>query len=348
MLKTARRPRKSGRQAQIALAGIATAAPSFCWPQTEIADRMATLWQLEGVKADRWRRIVEGSGVELRHAVVECDEAMFLTTAQRMEMFEVHAGELAHSAADIAMTNAEVSPRSITDLIVVTCTGFASPGVDVALVDRLGLQPTVRRTQVGFMGCFGAVTGLRAAMGAVAAGGGVALLVCVELCSLHLRRTTDAENMVASALFADGAAAAVLSRSGGGAIVGRLGIGESLLLPEGRDDMSWRITDEGFAMTLSRRVPQRIRGHLGACLGRGQGSVVLHPGGPQVIDAAEEVLAGARRVDPAAREILRRFGNMSSPTVLFVLEEAMRNGMTLPATLAAFGPGLSIETIELS
>lgn len=322
---------------------------------------MAALWDLKGSALERWRRIIAGSGINQRHGVLPINEVIELSTAQRMAVYERFAPDLAAQAAAQALRASGVTAESITDLIVVSCTGFSAPGVDVALVETLGLPRTVRRTMIGFMGCFGAISGLRTAAGACAANRDcVALVVCVELCSLHMRADKDVQNQVASALFADGAAAAVVASSHRddqssddrcGAI-GRLTTGASLLVAQGRDWMTWRITDAGFAMTLTRDVPAALRDCLsefvaGACAKR-PASFIIHPGGPGILDAADEALKlyGGLGLE-ASRAVLERFGNMSSATVLFVLQEALRLGHAPPALMLAFGPGLTIESLQI-
>lgn len=358
--------RADGRaDARPLLLGIGLAQPEICWEQSRCEDEMAAVWSLRGAARERWRRICRGSGVERRHGVMVVRDALKLSTQQRMEVYERFAPDLAAHAAREALASAAVDPADITDLIVVSCTGFAAPGVDAALVGALGLAPTVRRVVVGFMGCFGAISGLRAAVGACSAEpAGAALVVCVELCSLHMRDARDLHNQVASALFADGAAAAVV---GGEAFVrdraaenaaaplplGRLTTGASLLMPEGADWMTWRITDAGFAMTLTREVPSAIRGRLAGFVrtlpGAPERSLIVHPGGAGILDAVEDAMD--RRGGPdldAARDVLRRCGNMSSGTVLHVLAEALRRGAEPPGLLLAFGPGLTIESLTLT
>jgi len=346
------------------LIGIGTAVPSLSVRQNEIADTMATIWNLSGDALDRWRRINAGSGIDHRHAVLPIDQVMDLSTQLRMEAYERYAPGLAMNAAQQALENSGTLAEEVTDLIVVSCTGFSAPGVDVELVRGLGLSRSIRRTMIGFMGCFGAINGLRTAVGACAANSeAVALVVCVELCSLHMRRDDDPQNMVASALFADGAAAAVLrsdeqahgletGTEADSPVIGLLTVGAGLLLDRGRDWMTWRITDAGFAMTLSREVPVTLRQELRRFVNENctvwPSTFVIHPGGPGILDAADAALElhESRGIE-CSREVLRRFGNMSSCTVLFVLAEALLHGLPLPAMLLAFGPGLTIESLSV-
>lgn len=343
------------------LLSVATAVPELCRDQLDVQHAMAESWGLHGAGLQRWRRIIAGSGIRTRHGVMPLEGVIHLSTSQRMQAYERFAPELAEEAARSAMSRANVGAAEITDLIVVSCTGFSAPGVDVALVERLELDRTVRRTIVGFMGCFGAISGLRTAVGACAANpGAIALVVCVELCSLHMRADANPQNQVASALFADGAAAAIVTsaplrergREGNAAAIGRVTTGHSALVADTRELMTWRITDAGFAMTLEREVPAVLGAHLnefvaGACASRPE-LFVLHPGGPGILDAADEALGlrGECGIE-SSRAVLSRFGNMSSPTVLFVLDEALRHGYRAPALMLAFGPGLTIESLSV-
>jgi alkylresorcinol/alkylpyrone synthase len=395
-----------GASSSAVMTGLGVAVPESSWSQHEAQEQMAGLWGLTGAALQRWRRIIAGSGIDTRHAVLPVRETIDQTTAQRMAEYERFAPELAANAARVALRSAAVPPESITDLVVVSCTGFAAPGVDAALVNLLELNSMVRRTIVGFQGCYGGIIGLRTAAAACCAKPpAAALLVCVELCSLHMRRESSAENQVASALFADGAAAAVIQsppvtcaavhaeipseewRSRTAAIADprrgrhgshchshtastrsesidrhllvkplRITSGSSLLIPEGANWMTWRITDCGFAMTLSREVPAALRQRLpdfvqNASGGLGQAmpsTFVVHPGGPGILDAVNDALGLGGNVGlQAARSVLRRFGNMSSATVLFVLDEALRLACEEPFMLLSFGPGLTVEALIL-
>jgi predicted naringenin-chalcone synthase len=241
---------------------MGTATPPLRISQRETTEHLGALWKLRGEDLDRWRRIVAGTAIDTRHGVMPIEQVPGLSTRARMEVYERDAPGLARVAATRALAAAGVDPSQVTDLVVVSCTGFSAPGIDVALVEDLGLRPTVRRVVVGFMGCFGAIIGLRTAVGMCRAeAGAVSLVLCLELCSLHLRDDPSPQNQVAAALFADGAAAAVLASPDGstGAPgvrgLGRVTLGGSRLLMKGKDWMTWRITDAGFAMTLSRDVP---------------------------------------------------------------------------------------------
>jgi alpha-pyrone synthase len=267
-----------------------------------------------------------------------------------MELYAQHAGPLALAASVRALAQSEIDTTAITDLIIVTCTGFAAPGVDLALIRGLKLQPTVRRTHVGFMGCHGAINGMRSALSiADSDANAIVLVVCVELCSLHYHFGTVPERIVANALFADGAAA----------IVGRAGPGvlstASCVIPDSAAAMTWTVGDEGFAMTLSRQIPSLIGAHLRPWLDdwlSGQGTNInevsnwaVHPGGPRILDAVERTL-GIQELSHS-RGILRDYGNMSSPTVLFLLERLRHELRAGPTVLLAFGPGLTAEAVLL-
>jgi predicted naringenin-chalcone synthase len=223
----------------------------------------------------------------------------------------------------------------------------------------LGLTPSTQRIQVGFMGCHGAINGLRVASALTAADPTArVLLVAVELCSLHYRFHWDSERIIANALFGDGAAAVVLGgerpaqqntphRNWNIAATG------STLIPDSQDAMTWRIGDHGFEMTLHGRVPDLIQQHLRPWLTqwlaeRGHtldsiGSWAIHPGGPRILSAIEESLGLPRDATAVSREILTSFGNMSSPTVLFIVDRLRQQNAPLPCVALGFGPGMFAE-----
>jgi predicted naringenin-chalcone synthase len=281
------------------------------------------------------------------------------TTAARLERYAREAPVLAGMAADRALNAAGVSARDITHVVTVSCTGFVAPGIDVRLITALGLRPDVERTQVGFMGCHGALNGLRVAAAQAARHAEARVLLCaVELCSLHFRYGWHEDGLVANSLFADGAAACVVGPSpagpGGGLAIAANG---SILLPDSERAMGWRIGDHGFEMRLDATVPdvvgQRLHDWLEQWLRRhgqsiaGIGSWAIHPGGPRLLS---RVVAGLGLPDDSvamSRQVLAEHGNMSSPTVLFILDRLARRAAPRPYVALAFGPGLSVEAALL-
>ena len=348
----------SPRVLRPSLLGLGHATPARRVSQAELAVLQAEALGLRDGELALWHRIVRGSGVDARGIVADVDRILAMGTAERMAEFARHAPPVAIEASRAALAAAGVAPREITDVVTVSCTGFSAPGVGLDLVEGLGLPNTTRIGQVGFMGCFGGVVGLRTAAGLAAADPAANVLVCcVELCSLHFRPDREAQNLVASALFADAAAAAVVAaRPAGERGHGPISSGRSRILPAGRDAMTWRITDAGFAMTLSREVPPAIAAALGPFLAESPAAALaVHPGGPGVLDAVEAGIAAAGiAVDPrsiaASRATLARLGNVSSGSVLVVLERLLAEGATAdagPIDLLAFGPGLTVDSVRL-
>ncbi len=282
------------------------------------------------------------------------------TTAERMQRYERHAGDLATQAARNALNAAGVEPARITHLVTVSCTGFAAPGVDLELIRGLELTPSTARTHLGFMGCHGAINGLRVARAfAESHPQARVLMLAVELCSLHHQYGWQPDRIVANALFADGSAAIVGGRVSAESPSSRwqMTANGSLVLPDSQDAMSWRIGDHGFNMTLSATVPDVIRQSLKSWLAEWLASHnrslddiecwAIHPGGPRILTACGEALDLSPEQIKPSRDILARYGNMSSPTVLFILEELTRIGARGPCVALAFGPGLTIEAMLL-
>ena len=277
------------------------------------------------------------------------------TTGERMVYYERHAGPLAVEAARRAIQESCLSAEEIRHVVTVSCTGFTAPGVDLELIERLGLAPTTTRTHIGFMGCHGAINGLRVASALAAADPSGAVLLCaVELCSLHHQYGWHPERIVANALFADGAAAVVGRRPAQQtADAWRLRGTGSCILEQAHDMMTWRVQDHGFVMTLSPHVPsviaERLRPWLESWLQRHGRSIdaieswIIHPGGPRVVRAVGEALDLEPSATAPSLDVLRQFGNMSSPTVLFILDALQQQNAPTPCVMLAFGPGLAIE-----
>lgn len=283
------------------------------------------------------------------------------TTAARMELYRREAPLLARDAALACFAQAPHVPReSITHLVVVTCTGFFAPGVDTELVESLGLRRDVKRTLVGFMGCFAAFNALRAADAFCRADPeAVVLVVCVELCSIHFQRTFSMNNVVANCLFSDGSAAALLTSEPVSSSRGRLELvgSNSTIVPESEAHMTWAITDTGFQMSLSPTVPdaleQAIEPFVATLLGQHGlrqdeiGFWAVHPGGRRIVEVVRERLGLGEAAVAPSFEVLGECGNMSSPTILFVLERclARRPAAGSHGVALAFGPGLTLESM---
>lgn len=279
-------------------------------------------------------------------------------TKQRSDRYAAEAPVLAHAAATAALQDANHRPADVTHLVTVSCTGFAAPGVDIALIKSLSLPATTQRISVGFMGCHGAINGLRAAQAIVAADPTASvLLVSVELCSLHYQYGFDPDRIVSGALFADGAAAIVIAAVDQNSQQPILVATGSLLIDDSQDAMTWRIGDHGYEMTLSSQVPQMIDAALkdyvvqfldkyGETI-ESIGGWAVHPGGPRILDAVQSGLS----LDPDAlhdsRSILSEHGNMSSATMLFIIRRFIDNKQNGPWLMLGFGPGLEIEVALL-
>jgi predicted naringenin-chalcone synthase len=284
------------------------------------------------------------------------------TTAARMRRYAQAAGGLAVEAARGALAAAGVDATGVTDLVTCSCTGFANPGVDLEIVAALGLVPTVTRTHVGFMGCHGAFNALRVADALAATRpGGLALVASVELCSLHFQYGDRSDLIVANSIFADGAAALV----GAGPSHPRAGAGAwmlerqwSMVLADSADDMGWIIGDHGFEMNLSATVPLTIAREIDGLVRRALddagltiadvGAWAVHPGGPRVLAGVEEALGLPERALAASADVLAAHGNMSSATILFILDRLVREDAASPCLAMAFGPGLTVELALLS
>jgi alpha-pyrone synthase len=269
-------------------------------------------------------------------------------TATRMQLYAEEAPKLALAA--IAKLREQVALDGITHLVVASCTGFVAPGVDQIIARALGM-PDVERTLVGFMGCYAAVSALRTAYHIVRSEPEARVLaVTVELCSLHLQETQQLESLLAMLQFSDGAAAALVTSEPSGLEMSHL---FSAPLEDSAELIQWTIGDTGFEMTLSGEVPGRIQHGLEdegtrKVLYNGWGpdqvtSWAVHAGGRSILDAVEKGLELPQGSLWASRDVLARYGNMSSATLMFVLAELIGRPDTGKGVAIAFGPGLAAE-----
>jgi predicted naringenin-chalcone synthase len=341
-----------------AILGLGTALPAHRVPQDLACEIVLRATGLAGSEADWVRRIFARAGVAERRTVLgeladgrpAFGGARRPGTAARMEVFRECAGPLAAEAATRALVASGVAARDVTHVVAVTCTGFHAPGIDVELVDRLGLAPGVDRTVVGFMGCYGAFAGLRVARRTVEADPrAVALVVAVELCSLHLRDDRSPGSLVSHALFGDGAGAAVLAARPAAETLLVPGVPATRVADGTRGLMSWTVGDDGFEMSLDAQVSDALGRAVAAFATEiappgGVDAWCVHPGGPAILAAAADALRLGEGDLADSRAVLRDVGNVSSATILFVLERAAarmaegRRGVAL-----GFGPGITIE-----
>lgn len=272
----------------------------------------------------------------------------FPDTAERMKLFEQCAPELMKKALD-SLDLSEDERAGITHVLVTCCTGLYAPGLDFEILDHLGLSAGVERTMVGFMGCYAAINALKLARHIVRsdAKAGV-LMVNLELCTLHLQETQELEQVLSFLVFADGAAASLITAREQGFALDSF---KAVMVPNTRDLITWKIRGLGFDMLLSGQVPAELGQtlHDGELMAEREGIDLwaVHPGGRSVLDAVENGLELPTGALSASREVLSRFGNMSSATVMFVLERMMEQAKVGQRGCAmAFGPGLTAETMR--
>lgn len=343
---------------------IGTAVPAYeC--QREFLATLET-WLLDPVVVQKLRVIAQRSGIQQRHTVLArvagasgsgafYEAGRFPTTAERMQVYQQEAPRLA-VAAGRALEARGVELSTITHLVVTSCTGFYAPGLDVDLIRCLDLPRNVRRTMIGFMGCYAGITGLRTARDIVRGDAEArVLMINLELCSLHLQQDAPLDRLVAALLFSDGCAAALISAEPAGF---RLDEFRSVLSLEDADKMAWRVEDQGFAMTLDVAIPDRIRTFLArdpALLAGArrhpEALWAIHPGGRAILDAVQMACGLTGEQVAPARQVLANYGNMSSAAVLFVFEALLQNtisGQELPGAAVAFGPGLTLEALEFT
>jgi alpha-pyrone synthase len=356
--------------------GMGTTVPAEAIDQTT-ALRLAETLCCQTAEQATWLPTMYGqTGIGRRHMVVagtivndvlnktRHSQSVFLptgqpgdkgpTTAQRMVEYVRHAAPLAIEASRKALEQSRVPSAELTHLVTVSCTGFHAPGVEFELIRALDLPPTIERTHVGFMGCHGALNGLRVARAFAEADASAHVLVCAtELCSLHYYYGWDPQKMIANALFADGAAAVVGGHINATPSAWQLVASGSRVFADTADAMTWTLGDHGFEMTLAKKVPGLIAAHLRPWVETWLqfhglrvadiASWAIHPGGPRILSAVQESLGLATGAAWASREIFARFGNMSSPTVLFILDRLRQAEAPRPCVALGFGPGLVAE-----
>ncbi|MEQ9376194.1 MAG: type III polyketide synthase [Imperialibacter sp.] len=360
--------------------GIGTATPAHRFSQSEILGFMIKAHGLTGKDANRLEALYRASGIRYRHSVLDdygaaVDDFIFYpknerlepfpTISSRMERYRQEALPLCQKAVSDLEKAIGLTPNwqnEVTHLVTVSCTGMYAPGLDLELLQQLGLAGDVQRTAINFMGCYAAFNAMKVADNICRSHNGAqVLVVCVELCTLHFQNKPTEDNLLANALFADGAVAMLIAGKKKNGVNLKLANFHCDVDTTGETDMAWQIGDFGFEMKLSAYVPDIVKGGIGRLteklLRQHGGSVAavdyfaIHPGGKRILESIEEAIGIEKAQNWAAYEILREFGNMSSPTVLFVLKriiESLSEKDEGKKVLSfAFGPGLTLESMLL-
>lgn len=357
---------------------IGSAVPDYCHTQAQLADFMTQLLALEAPEARKLKALYRSTKIHQRYSVLPDYTALaaertffppspdlepFPSISERMSLYQREALPLASKAIRQCFSRLEsFDSQSITHLITVSCTGLYAPGLDIELIETLGLRRSTQRTAINFMGCYGAFNGLKIAQAICQADPtAVVLLVCVELCTIHFQKKNEEDHLLANSLFADGAGAVVISS--------RVSQGISLkmkqfycdLIPEGATDMAWKVADFGFEMVLSSYIPKLVKGGIATLVERLLAAAALspadvhhyaiHPGGRAILGAIEQALGISPSDNRFAYNVLQEYGNMSSATVLFVLEKLWQSldqtHQQQNILSCAFGPGLTLESMVL-
>jgi len=342
---------------------IATAVPQHDVHQAFID--FATGLLPEGTVRNLFRRMARLSGIEHRYSFVNpiptedgvwkdveqvYEPGSFPVTARRMKFFESFAPQLARKTLDKLSLTEEVR-SAVTHVIVTSCTGLYAPGLDFEVVNHLGLDPSVER-MIGFMGCYAGINALKSAHHIVRSVPEARVLILnLELCSLHFQETHELEQVLSFLVFADGCAASLVSAEPQGLAIDSF---LALSIPQTSHLITWRIGELGFDMHLSGQVPGEIGGALkqmSSQVTRGADPLsidlwAVHPGGRSILDAVEKGLALPTEALAFSRSVLAQYGNMSSATVMFVLQQIIERAESGQKGCAmSFGPGLTAETM---
>lgn len=360
---------------------IGTAVPEFKISQ---AVHHSILENANGLnRAERLilKTVYNNSGIESRHSVLEefgrngepgnlifhpAGKSDQVSISRRMNLFEEYAPQLCIQAIDNCFSGNKISIKEVTHLVTFSCTGMSAPGLDIQLIEKLGLNRNIERMCINFMGCYAGISALRFANHIVSSDEkAVVLLSGVELCTLHYQKSNSHDQLMANAIFGDGAAAVLVTSSSYlNSDTPKLSLHKfySEFMPSGINDMAWRIGDYGFDIRLSTYVPELIHNNIASLIDRLFTDAGLqkndidwyafHPGGVKILQACEKALNLQPSQNNYSYEVLRQYGNMSSVTILFVLKKYLENltpsdcGKKILA--CAFGPGLTMETMILN
>ena len=354
---------------------IGTAVPSFAHRQEAILPFMQHIYALKEEDRRKLKFLYHQSGIQTRHSVIPDysrparewkfyppteNLEPFPSLEQRMRWYQQYAAPLSLDAVRQCLAG-KINPREVTHLITVSCTGMSAPGLDLELVELIDLPKTVFRTSVNFMGCYAAIHALKLADAfCLSDNTAKVLIVCTELCTLHFQQEPSTDNITSSLLFGDGSAATLVvgdAHAGKGVKIDSF---YSEIVTRGKKDMSWELSSTGFQMVLSSYIPDLIEEDFAALVRRAlektnnhEESIshwCIHPGGRKILESIGKSLQLTNGHLDHSYEVLKEYGNMSSPTILFVLKRIMDQldyGQSDKVFGAAFGPGLTMETCTL-
>ena len=355
---------------------IATEVPQYKHTQQHLLEFMEGAYNAGEKEKKILSYLYRHSGIDTRYSVIpdftlpvteweffphSKDLEPFPDLEHRMRWFKTHALPLSLRSAEKCIENV-IKKDEITHLITVSCTGMSAPGLELQLMEEMNLRADISRTAINFMGCYAAVHGLKMANDIVTANPAAnVLVVCTELCSLHFQKTFTEDSITAPLLFADGSAAALVCCDNDPHPGIRLDSFYSEVLKDAKDSMSWNLSSSGFLMTLASDVPEIFRADILPLkeraiskAGYDQDAIkyfCIHPGGKRILQAIAKGLSLTDEDLAASYKILREYGNMSSATILFVLKEMWNQLMEdkgAPVFAAAFGPGLTMESIIMT
>ena len=364
-------------KSNVIIQSIGTAIPPYRIAQTQQYESLDAMSDGDRLSKLLLRKVYKNSGIDFRHSVVndfstnfEGESKIFysdsdqkpLSIAGRMLLFDQFASDLCKNAVENALGNLkDFNKKEITHLIVFSCTGMSAPGIDIQLIEKLELNRNVERTCINFMGCYAAINAIKAAWYISNSDENAVILISgVELCTLHYQKSDISDQIVANAIFADGAAAAIISQKKLNNIKQKslqpLSF-YSEFEPAGSNEMVWKIGDFGFDLKLSSYVPDLIRNNIKSLLKKlfskaniNENEInlfAIHPGGIKILEACEQALGITKKDNEISYNILQSYGNMSSVTILFVLKmqlETISIHENQKILTCAFGPGLTLES----
>jgi predicted naringenin-chalcone synthase len=364
---------------------IGTATPAFRHEQSAILEFMQRIYAFGETDKRKLKYLYHNSGILSRYSVIP-DYSLnlpdwqffpkgenlhpFPTIEPRMRWYNEYAPSISVDAINNAIHDKALK-NEITHLITVSCTGMSAPGLDLQIMELMDLPKTIYRTSVNFMGCYAAIHALKMANDICTANpSSKVVIVCTELCTLHFQRDASIDSVAASLLFGDGSAAVLVTGDNDQLKGLHLDHFYSEILPHGKKDMTWQISSQGFLMTLSGYIPELIEQDFEPLVNRALKGMNLthqdiknwciHPGGKRILEAVQKCLDLSKEDLHFSYEIMKYYGNMSSPTILFVLKEILdglqetksKSGNLpdagSPVFAAAFGPGLTMETFVAS